>query len=93
MLNSPIDTSEKDAAIARKLDELSVKGFAKFDSDEETRIIDRDMVMLDIINNDFGNDLYLEMTLRPLALSRTLESKTDAKLDELMKEAIEDYYP
>ena len=92
MLNSPIDTSEKDAAIERKWLELEKSGQAIFQSDDEIRYINRDEIMHEVLCdlNSFG--LHYDMTVAPLDFSSKVLNLYDIAINSAMKEAIEDFY-
>ena len=92
MLNSPIDTSEKDAAIERKWLELEKSGQAIFQSDDEIRYINRDEIMHEVLCdlNSFG--LHYDMTVAPLDFSSKVLNLYDITINSAMKEAIEDFY-
>ena len=92
MLNSPIDTSEKDAAIERKWLELERSGQAIFQSDDEIRYINRDEVMADVIADLGSFGLHYDMTVAPLDFSSRVLKLYDIAINSAMKEAIEDFY-
>ena len=92
MLNSPIDTSEKDAAIARKWLELEIVGQAIFSSDDENRYINRDEVMADVIADMGSLGLHYDITVTPLNFSMRVKELYDVAINEAMNEAFEDFY-
>tara|TARA_R110000803_G_scaffold171310_1_gene234262 strand:- start:362 stop:643 length:282 start_codon:yes stop_codon:yes gene_type:complete len=92
MLNSPIDTSEKDAAIERKWLELEKSGQAIFQSDDENRYINRDEIMADVIADLGSFGLHYDMTVAPLGFSSRVLKLYDIAINSAMKEAIEDFY-
>ena len=92
MLNSPIDTSVKDAAIERKWQELEMAGQTQFESDEETRIICKDEVMFEVLEELGSDNLWYDVTVTPFTFAIKLERLCRAALAEAMEEAIEDFY-
>ena len=92
MLNSPIDTSEKDAAIARKWASLNATGQAIFSSKEENRVINRDDVMFEVMGNMGAFGLHYDITVAPLAFSLRVKELYDVAINSAMEEAIEDFY-
>ena len=92
MNNSPIDTSERDAAIASKWLELETVGQAIFSSDDENRYINRDEVMADVIADMGSFGLHYDITVAPLSFSLRVKALYDIAINELMNEAFEDFY-
>ena len=96
MLNSPIDTSELDAIrdelIALRWDELQTTGQTVFESGEENRIISRDEVMHDVIFDLGPNNIFYDITVTPLTFSTRLQKMFKVAIDDVMNEAIEDFY-
>ena len=96
MNNSPIDTSVEDAArdelITLRWAELQGTGQTIFESDKETRIINRDEIMHEVMGEMGSDNLYYDMVIIPLSFSMRVQEVFKVRLDELMKEAIEDFY-
>ena len=92
MLNSPIDTSEKDAAIDRKWHDLETAGQTIFMSDEEMRIINRDEIMHEVLCNLNSFGLHYDVTVAPFTFALKIAKMFEAVLEQKMEEAIEDFY-
>jgi len=92
MLNSPIDTSERDAAIDRKWHELETTGMAIFSSDEENRYISRDEIMHDVICDLSSFGLHYDIAITPMSFAIKVAELFDMALNAAMEEAINDYY-
>jgi hypothetical protein len=92
MLNSPIDTSIRDAHIDQHWDELQAIGQTIFNSDIEVRIINRDDVMFDVMGDMGAKGLYHDMVAIPLSFSVRVQDAFKLRIDKLMADAINDYY-
>tara|TARA_R110002096_G_scaffold208392_1_gene394938 strand:- start:301 stop:588 length:288 start_codon:yes stop_codon:yes gene_type:complete len=92
MLNSPIDTSEKDAAIERKWHELEATGQVIFVSDDEIRIICKDEIMFEVLEELGSDHLFYDITVAVFSFALKVTKLFEAALNEAMEEAIEDFY-
>ena len=92
MLNSPIDTSEKDEAVARKWVILNATGQAIFSSKEENRVINRDDVMFEVMGNMGAFGLHYDMTVGMLSFTLRVQELYEVAINSAMEEAIEDFY-
>ena len=71
--------------------ELNRTGTTVFNSDEETRVIDMDLITLDCLNDFMLIGLH-KATQEGLPFIDALRGKIRTKKHELMEEALEDFY-
>lgn len=93
---NPIDNSEKEAIrddlISLRWNELQTTGQTIFESDEETRIINRDEIMHEVMGEMGSDNLYFDIVSTPLTYSTRVQKAFKVKIDELMQDAIGDFY-
>tara|TARA_R110000851_G_scaffold105683_4_gene224300 strand:- start:770 stop:1063 length:294 start_codon:yes stop_codon:yes gene_type:complete len=96
MLNSPIDTSiidaERDALILNHWHDLNTTGLTIFESDEERRYICRDDVIFEVMGSMRSFGLHFDITVAPLEFATRVRKLYDIAINEVMEEAIKDYY-
>ncbi len=96
MLNSPIDTSIKEAArdklISQHWDELQTTGQTIFNSDIEKIIINRDDVMFDVMGDLVATGCYHDIVAIPLSFSVRVQAAFKLRIDKLMADAVNDCY-
>ena len=96
MSNSPIDTSiidaERDALILNHWHNLNTTGLTIFESNEESRYICRDDVMSEVMGSMRSFGLHFDITVAPFAFATRVRKAYDIAINEIMEEAIKDYY-
>lgn len=94
MIDKHIDPdapTRMEMAIDHHWDELKSKGETTFRSDEEDRTISMDAITEDCLVEFFGDGLHA-LTLQGLPFIDTLRNKIRVMKNDLMEEALEDYY-
>jgi hypothetical protein len=86
------EMSKQDLASNHHWNEIQTTGQTTFTSDEEVRIITRDEVMFDAMEDLGCDNLYYDMVVTPLTFSMRVQEAFKIKLDEIMEEALNDYY-
>jgi len=94
MLNHLIEEDEPsklELATEHHWDELNGRGITTFSDDEETRVIDMDIITQDCLNDFRLLGLY-ETTNEGLPFIEALRDKIRTMKNDLMETALEDFY-